>query len=125
HSKEPKGFKYLALTFGTLLSSQGTDASIETPSGFSGRFPSSCSSLSDPLGATAFPIPRWKEGPLSATTTTLAVPAPFAESALTGCQIDTARTAPRSFADRSGSLGGDGGREATDPCRSGDSPSAE
>ncbi|AXI76615.1 hypothetical protein C7M71_003165 [Peterkaempfera bronchialis] len=56
--RNPKGFKYLALTFGTLLSSQGTDASIETPSGFSGRFPSSCSSLSDPLGATAFPIPR-------------------------------------------------------------------
>ena len=31
---------YLALTFGTLLSSQGTDASFESLSGPSGRFPS-------------------------------------------------------------------------------------
>ena len=30
---------YLALTFGTLLSSQGTDASFESLSGPSGRFP--------------------------------------------------------------------------------------
>ncbi|MFG2193794.1 hypothetical protein, partial [Streptomyces sp. NPDC048639] len=30
----------LALTFGTLLSSQGTDASFKTIPGFSGRFPS-------------------------------------------------------------------------------------
>ncbi|AXI79690.1 hypothetical protein C7M71_022065 [Peterkaempfera bronchialis] len=43
------------MTFGTLLSSQGTDASIETLPGSSGRFPSCVSSLSDPL--TAFPTP--------------------------------------------------------------------
>ncbi|RMI33891.1 hypothetical protein EBN88_24000 [Streptomyces triticirhizae] len=35
-----KQLKNLALTFGTLLSSQGTDASIKPPSGPSGRFPS-------------------------------------------------------------------------------------
>ncbi|AXI78329.1 hypothetical protein C7M71_013660 [Peterkaempfera bronchialis] len=43
------------MTFGTLLSSQGTDASIETLPGSSGRFPSSCSSLSDPLSASLTP----------------------------------------------------------------------
>jgi hypothetical protein len=37
---------YLALTFGTLLSSQGTDASFEPPSsGPSGRFVLSCFKL--------------------------------------------------------------------------------
>ncbi|KAB8161654.1 hypothetical protein FH609_025840, partial [Streptomyces sp. 3MP-14] len=35
-----KQLKNLALTFGTLLSSQGTDASIKPLSGPSGRFPS-------------------------------------------------------------------------------------
>src|SRR5207249_7741449 len=38
---------YLALTFGTLLSSQGTDASFKTIPGFSGRFPSMFPTLSD------------------------------------------------------------------------------
>ncbi|MFC9740130.1 hypothetical protein ACFVKC_19680, partial [Streptomyces noursei] len=38
---------YLALTFGTLLSSQGTDASFGFPLGFSaGRFPSVFHTLS-------------------------------------------------------------------------------
>ncbi|KAB8156706.1 hypothetical protein FH609_029200 [Streptomyces sp. 3MP-14] len=40
-----KQLKNLALTFGTLLSSQGTDASIKPLSGPSGRFPSLCSRL--------------------------------------------------------------------------------
>ncbi|AXI77806.1 hypothetical protein C7M71_010535 [Peterkaempfera bronchialis] len=43
------------MTFGTLLSSQGTDASIETLPGSSGRFPSCVSSLSDPLSASLTP----------------------------------------------------------------------
>ncbi|AXI77697.1 hypothetical protein C7M71_009880 [Peterkaempfera bronchialis] len=57
------------MTFGTLLSSQGTDASIETLPGLSGRFPSSCSSLSDPLSASLTPaggaphLPRRVFGP--------------------------------------------------------------
>ena len=46
---------YLALTFGTLLSSQGTDASFETLTGPSGRFPSMFPTLSDPY-RTRIPV---------------------------------------------------------------------
>ncbi|MEV6787347.1 hypothetical protein, partial [Streptomyces sp. NPDC051098] len=40
HPKMDGVSTYLALTFGTLLSSQGTDASFVPVSGPSGRFPS-------------------------------------------------------------------------------------
>src|SRR5437867_9839676 len=46
---------YLALTFGTLLSSQGTDASFKTIPGFSGRFPSMFPTLPD-LIRTVLPV---------------------------------------------------------------------
>ncbi|MFG2192514.1 hypothetical protein, partial [Streptomyces sp. NPDC048639] len=46
---------YLALTFGTLLSSQGTDASFKTIPGFSGRFPSVSPTLSDFSGSDFHP----------------------------------------------------------------------
>ncbi|QEU99353.1 hypothetical protein CP971_08630 [Streptomyces viridifaciens] len=68
---------YLALTFGTLLSSQGTDASFGPPSsGPSGRFVLSCFQLIRcfPLRFPEFHssnFPNWP-GSLSATTTTLA-----------------------------------------------------
>ncbi|MEE1783372.1 hypothetical protein PUR71_10655, partial [Streptomyces sp. SP17BM10] len=68
---------YLALTFGTLLSSQGTDASFEPPSsGPTGRFVLSCFQLIRRF-PPRFPefhssdFPNWP-GPLSATASTLA-----------------------------------------------------
>ncbi|WP_206743371.1 hypothetical protein, partial [Streptomyces fradiae] len=45
----------LALTFGTLLSSQGTDASFGPVSGPSGRFPSVFPTLPDTF-RTDFPV---------------------------------------------------------------------
>jgi hypothetical protein len=53
---------YLALTFGTLLSSQGTDASFRTLSGSSGLSLRCSTSLSDPLrrlDTRCFSDPRW------------------------------------------------------------------
>ncbi|MDF3293604.1 hypothetical protein, partial [Streptomyces silvisoli] len=50
---------YLALTFGTLLSSQGTEASFETVSPAPPGFPFGFSSLSDLFG----PDSRWRDSP--------------------------------------------------------------
>ncbi|MFJ4984925.1 hypothetical protein ACIP9H_14120, partial [Streptomyces sp. NPDC088732] len=44
---------YLALTFGTLLSSQGTEASFETVSPAPPGFPFVVSSLADPISFSA------------------------------------------------------------------------
>ncbi|WP_218137352.1 hypothetical protein, partial [Streptomyces indicus] len=62
------GVVNLALTFGTLLSSQGTDASfVLTLSGFPPGFPSVFPTLSDSfgpdfLGAFRFPLSRFPSG---------------------------------------------------------------
>jgi hypothetical protein len=56
HNREDGVSTYLALTFGTLLSSQGTDASFGIPFGLSsGRFPSVFATLS---GFFVFPDRR-------------------------------------------------------------------
>ncbi|MFI6158072.1 hypothetical protein ACIBCA_35910, partial [Kitasatospora sp. NPDC051170] len=76
------------LTFGTLLSSQGTDASFEPPSsGPSGRFVLSCYQLIRcfPLRFPEFhssDFPNWP-GPLFATFTTLAHSGIFPKFTLT------------------------------------------
>ncbi|MFI0913631.1 hypothetical protein, partial [Streptomyces abikoensis] len=55
---------YLALTFGTLLSSQGTDASfVLTLSGFPPGFPSVFPTLPDPF-SVPFPVRIFVSGPL-------------------------------------------------------------
>ncbi|MFF2147305.1 hypothetical protein, partial [Kitasatospora sp. NPDC058190] len=79
---------YLALTFGTLLSSQGTDASFGPPSsGPSGRFVLSCFQFIRcfPLRFPEFHSSDFPElsGPLSAATATLAYSECYSKFTLT------------------------------------------